>query len=126
MIWAACCLAYFVLLRLSEFTLSSPDNFDSSMDLLSHDRASNNGLDNRASPSLTQTTIRHSKGDQFRKGEQICLGKTNRAICSVHVLVKYLARREGTPGPLFVWPDSKALTRQSFCSILIDVLKSFL
>ena len=70
MIWAACCLAYFGLLRVSEFSSSAHDHFDPSMDLLS-----DVALDNRASQSLIQITIKHSKGDQFRKGEQISLEK---------------------------------------------------
>ena len=34
MIWAACCLAYFGLLRVSEFTTPSSDHFDPTTDLL--------------------------------------------------------------------------------------------
>ena len=33
-IWVVCCLAFFGLLRVSEFPTSSPDRFDSSTDLL--------------------------------------------------------------------------------------------
>ena len=79
MIWAACCLAYFGLLRVSEFTASSPGHFDSSTGLLLSDIA----LDNRASPTLVQITLKQSKGDQFRKRTQICLGKMTQAICPV-------------------------------------------
>ena len=119
MIWAACCLAYFGLLRVSEFTTSSPDHFDPLTDLLLSDVA----LDNRASPTLVQITLKQSKGDQFRKGTQICLGKMTHAICPVQALVQYLVRRDGTPGPLFVWPNNKALTRASFSSALNKALK---
>ena len=38
-IWAACCLAYFGLLRVCEFTMSSPDHFDPLADLLLSDVA---------------------------------------------------------------------------------------
>jgi len=69
MIWAACCLAYFGLLRVSEFTTSPPTHFDPLIDLLLSDVA----LDNRMSPSITQVTIKQLKGDQFRKGAQIYL-----------------------------------------------------
>ena len=61
MIWAACCLAYFGLLRVSEFTTSSPD---SSTDLLLLDVA----LDNCTSPTSIQITLKQSKNDQFRAG----------------------------------------------------------
>jgi len=53
MILAACCLAYFGLLRVSEFTTSSPDHFDPATDLL----LSGTGLDNRALPALIQITL---------------------------------------------------------------------
>ena len=71
-IWAACCLAYFGLLRVSEFTTSSPDHFESSTDLLLSDVA----LDNRASPTTIKITLKQSKNDQFRAGTTIYLGKT--------------------------------------------------
>ena len=116
MIWAACYLAYFGLLRVIEFTTSSPDHFDPSTDLLLSDVA----LDNKASPTLVQITLKQLKGDQFRKGTQICLGKMTHAIRS---LVQYLVRQGGTPGPLFVWPNNKALTRASFSSALNKALK---
>ena len=119
MIWAACCLAYFGLLRVSEFTTSSPNHFDPSTDLLLSDVA----LDNRASFSLAQITLKQSKGDQFRKGTQIYLGRTSHAVCPVHALVQYLARRGGTPGPLFLFSDNKSLTRASFSAALNRALK---
>ena len=119
MIWAACCLAYFGLLRVSEFTVSSPDHYDPSADLLLSDVA----LDNHSSPSLIQITIKQSKGDQFKKGAQIYLGKTTHAICPVHALVHYLARRGSTPGPLFLFSDKKWLTRGTFSTALNSALE---
>ena len=65
MLWAACCVAYFGLLRVSEFTTLSSNHFDPSKDLLLSDIA----LDNRVSPSLIQITLKQSKGEQFRKGK---------------------------------------------------------
>ena len=119
MIWAACCLAYFGLLRVSEFTISSPNHLDPSKDLLLSDIA----LDNRESPSLIQITLKQSKGDQFRKGEKIYVGRTTHAVCPVHALVQYLARRGHTPGPLFSFSDSKWLTRDSFSTALNKALE---
>ena len=94
MIWAAWCLAYFGLLRVSKFTTSSPNLYDPLKDLLLSDVA----LDNRASPSLIQVNIKQSKGDQFRKGAMIYLGKMGHVVCPV----QYLSRRGGAPGPLFL------------------------
>jgi len=45
MIWAACCLAYFGLLIVSEFTTLSPNHFDPAMDLLLSDVALDKHLD---------------------------------------------------------------------------------
>lgn len=119
MIWAACCLAYFGLLRVSEFTSSSPTLVDPLKDLLLSDVA----VDNRASPSIIQITIKQSKGDQFRKGAQIYLGRTNHAVCPVRALGQYLSRRGGTPGPLFLFPDGKNLTRPAFSAALHKALE---
>jgi len=63
MIWAACCLAYFGLLRVSEFTTASPDSFSQSTNLLSSDVA----LDSRASPTLVQVTLRMTNSGQATK-----------------------------------------------------------
>ena len=114
MIWAACCLAYFGFLRVSEFTTSSPDHFDSSTDLQLSDVA----LDNRTSPTTIQITLKQSKNDQFRTGTTICLGKSTYTVCPVDALVQYLAVRGGTPGPLFLLPNNQSLTRALFSSAL--------
>jgi len=114
MIWAACCLAYFGLLTVSEFTTASPDSFNQSTDLLLSDVA----LDSRASATLVQVTLRLFKNDQFRTGNQIFLGKTFQAVCPVEVLVKYLSMRGGTQGPLFLLPSKQALTRAYFSRAL--------
>ena len=119
MIWAACCMAYFGLLRVSEFTASSSHFFDPLKDLLLSDVA----LDSRASPSLIQVNIKQSKGDQFRKGTQIYLGKTGHAVCPVQALVQYLSRRGSTPGPLFLFSNGKWLTRQAFSKALDKALE---
>ena len=62
MIWAACCLAYFGLLRVSEFTTSSPNHFDPSKDLLLSDIA----LNNQESPSLIQITLKETNSGRVK------------------------------------------------------------
>ena len=87
MIWAACCLTYFGLLRVSEFTTPSPDRFDPTTDLLLSDVV----VDSRNSPTTVQITLKKAKNDQFRKGHTIYLGNTTHTICPVDALVQYLA-----------------------------------
>ena len=110
MIWVACYLAFFGLLRVNEFPTLSPDCFDSSTDLLLSDVA----LDNHASPTTIQITLKQSKNDQFKAGTTICLGKTTHAVCPVDALVQYLAIRGGTPGSLFLLPNNQSLTTALF------------
>jgi len=50
----------------------------------------------------------------LEKGNEFAWEKTTHAVCPVRALVKYLARRGGTSGPLFVWPNNKALKKASF------------
>ena len=103
MIWAACCLPYFGLLQVSEFTTPSPDCFDPTTDLLLSDVA----VDSCNSPTTVQITLKKAKNDQFRKGHTIYLGKKHppsakaSTVCPVDALVQYLAIQGGTPEPLF-------------------------
>jgi len=40
----------------------------------------------RSAPSLVQITIEESKTDPFRRGMQVFLGKTDKAICPVEAI----------------------------------------
>ena len=114
MIWAACCSAYFGLLRVSEFTTPSPDYTNPSRDLMLSDVS----LDSHTSPQKVRHTMKQSKTDQFKQGTYVYLGKTDHRVCPVMALVQYLAKRGGKPGPLFMLPNNKSLTRKTFCAAL--------
>lgn len=118
MLWAACCLAFFGFLRSSEFTVSQQKSYDESVHLSLSDIA----LDSRASPKMIRVHIKQSKTDPFRQGVYIYLGKTDKEICPVTAVVPYLAVRGTRPGPLFVFPDGRMLTRQTFSSALDSLL----
>lgn len=118
MIWAACCTAYFGLLRVSEFT--SPANHSNTTNTL---QLADVALDSRTEPKMIRLTLKQSKTDQFRQGTQIHLGATNHHVCPVQALVRYLANRGGTPGPLFILPNKKPLTRAMFSTALTKALK---
>ena len=110
MIWAACCTAYFGLLRVSEFTTSSPKHSNSLTDLLLSDIA----IDNHVAPKVIRITLKQSKTDQYRQGTHIYLGRTDHQVCPVKALIRYLDRRGGRPGPLFILPTNQSLTRTTF------------
>ena len=117
MIWAACCIAYFGLLRVNEFT--SPNHSNTTNTLQLADVA----LDSHTSPKIIQLTLHQSKTDQFRKGSHIFLGATSHYVCPVQALLQYLKNRGSRPGPLFILTNRKALTGSMFRTALKKALK---
>jgi len=95
MLCAACCLAFFGFLRVSEFTVPTQHDFDES----THLSLSDISVDNRSNPRLVKVHIKQSKTDPFRQGTDIYLGATDNLICPVLALVPYLARRGSKSWP---------------------------
>ena len=119
MMWAACCLAFFGFLRVSEFTIPTQTAYDPTQHLSLCDIA----VDSKQSPSLLQVKIKQSKTDPFRQGVDLFLGKTGTRICPINAIMPYLAIRGAQAGPLFTTRDGKHLTRQLFCSNLNTILQ---
>ena len=63
------------------------------------------------------------KTDPFCQGVSIYLGKTDSNICPVTAILPYLALRGYTSGPLFILHDGRMLTRQTFSTILDNLLR---
>jgi len=115
LLWAACCLAFFGFLRVSEFTIPNDTSYDSEC----HLSLSDISVDNRDQPQLLKVTIKQSKTDPFRKGVDLYLGATSETLCPVKALLPYLAiRPEQSNSPLFIFQDGCPLTRQRFSNIL--------
>ena len=112
MLWAACCLCYFGFLRSGEITVPSEAAYDQSVHLNMSDIA----IDSIASPSSVRVSIKASKTDQFRRGVDIYVGKTNNPICPVEALTAYIARRGTDEGPFFKFEDDRLLTKDRFVS----------
>ena len=119
MIWAACCTAYFGLLRVSEFTASSPNYSNSSTDLLLSDVA----IDSHVVPQIIRITLNQSKTDQYRKSTHIYLGRTSYQVCPAKALIRYLDRRGGRPGTLFILPNNWLLTRVTFSEAIDSIFQ---
>ena len=68
LIWAACCLCFFVFLRAGEMTVPGDKEYDPRTHLSLGDIV----LDESRSPSLVRVTIKQSMMDPFRKGVDIC------------------------------------------------------
>ena len=116
--WAACCLAFFGFLRVSEFTTPSDTQYDKDCHLSIDDIS----IDSRDNPQLLKVTLKQSKTDPFRKGVDLYLGATGTTIYPVRGLLPYLALRGHHKGPLFILKDGRYLTRQRLCSLLDSLL----
>ena len=117
LIWAACCLAFFGFLRVSEFTVPAQSQYDHT----THLSISDISIDNKDCPQLLRIRIKQSKTDPFRQGVDIYLGRTGEVLCPVRGILPYLAQRGNRPGPLFVYQDGRMLTRHLF-STAVDKL----
>ena len=118
MLWAACCLGFFGFLRSGEFTVDNERDFDANQSLTPGDVA----VDNHDNPSVVSVFIKQSKNDPFREGVRIFLGRTGSVLCPVAAILGYLAVREGSSGPLFVFRDGKPLTRAKLVQYLRTAL----
>ena len=107
MLKAACCLGFFGFLRTTEFTVPSWQKFDQGAHLALADIA----VDNHSKPSVLQVHIKQSKTDPFRKGVHIFIGRSLSDICPVNMMVKYLAARGPSQGPLFLCATQAPLSR---------------
>ena len=117
MLWAAFCLGFFGFMRSGEFTSSSSQ--DPNECALS---VSDVAIDSRQNPQVLTVLLRRSKTDQFGRGNYLCLGRTNTALCPVSAVLAYLAIRPSTPGPLFIFQDGTPLSRVHLISHLRDAL----
>ena len=116
MIWAACCLAFFDFLRISEFTIPDNDQYDESC----HLSFNSISVDN---PQQLRISIKQSKTDPYCKGVNIFLGTTGDSVCPVKGILPYLAIRGDHKGSLFILEDGRYLTQQHFSSTLEGLLK---
>ena len=117
MLWAACCLAFFRFLKVSEFTVPSHNQYDQSCHLSLEDIS----IDNKVNPRLVRVTIKQSIMDPFCKVVNIYLGATDSSVCPVVGVLPYLALRGMQDGPLFITEHEEGLTGQIF-SAFLDLL----
>lgn len=118
MLWAACCVAFFGFLRASEFTVP-PHGFSANKHLSLKDIS----VDKQSVPDNVFMHLKFSKTDQFGKGTNIVLARTDTDVCPVSALMSYLHVRGSTPGPLFLLSDGTPLTKGKLNVHLQHVLK---
>ena len=116
MLTAAVLLAYFGMLRISEYTIPGQNNFDPSAHLTVND------VTILRARRVAQVFLKKSKTDPFRKGVAIRVGVLNHRLCPVKALIRYLVVRGPKPGPLFLFSNGIFLTRAHIHDILIKSL----
>ena len=116
--WSACTLAFFGLLRASEYTAPTTSTALPSHTLFTGDICFSSGY-----TSMT-VFIKTSKTDPFKVGCSIRIGSTGNVFCPVHALRLYLhTRSTSLASPLFVFSDGTFLTCQRFSTFLSSVLQ---
>ena len=78
--------------------------------------------DSLVSPTCFKVRIKCSKTDPFRAGCDIYVGRGVDSVCPIVALGSYLSRRGSTPGPLFLFSNSRPLTRQQLSSSVQAIL----
>ena len=117
MLWAAFCLGFFGFMRSGEFTCPSPNEVEDCA-LSVADVA----IDSRINPRMLTIFLRKSKTDQYGVGTHICVGRTGSTLCPVSAMLAYMAIRPPIPGPLFIFQDGSALTRDKLVTHLRQAL----
>ena len=78
----------------------------------------------RSAPTAVHLRLRRAKTDPFGRGIEIYLGVSGTAMYLVTALMRYLAVRLPGDGQLFVWENSRPLTRMMFVTHLRRGLQS--
>ena len=112
MIRAAFTLAFFGLLRVSEYT--APQNF--LWDPLVHLAVTDVSFS--IHPPSMRLKIKASKTDPFRVGAVIRLVPLKHRLCPVAAMYRYLRVADRTSGPLFIKSDGTFLTRHHIVGVL--------
>ena len=111
MLWAAITIAFFGLLRSSEYTCPSHNTQLSSTLLTSH-------VVFASDYSHATLHLPFSKTDQFGVGTTVELFALQSPLCPVSALAHFLAVRNQAPGPLFIFRNGAFLTRDNVVSVL--------
>ena len=113
-------MAFFGFFRLGEILLQSGCTYDSNIHLSVGDIA----VDNVEDPKMVQINLKHSKTGQFGQRSEIYLGRTKNDLCPVTAILAYLAFRGNIQGPLFMFQNGSALTKDCFITVVREVLQN--
>ena len=120
LIWAVASLAFFGFFRLGKLLVEAPDQYDRTGHLSWGDVA----VDNRTYPSMMKVHLKRSKCDQFGRGVDVIVGRTDTPICPVTAVVSYIELRQDRTGPFFITAQESPVTTSWFVQQVRAVLSS--
>ena len=109
--WSACTLAFFGLLRVSEYTTQKILEYDYQSNLLRSDVC--------IIGSTMHVNIKASKTDPFKVGCKLIVGSTHDLVCPVLAMRLFLRHRRLSVGPLYTFTDGTFLTRNRVARLLL-------
>ena len=116
MVQAVSSIAFFGMLRVSEYTSPGVNTYNASVNLTVDDAHIANGV--------LSLTIKASKTDPFRIGVVIRFASIPSPFCPVALCCSYLRLRGRAPGPLFIFSDGSFLTRSRLSVFIQSVFPS--
>ena len=112
MLSAAVLLAFFALLRCSEYTCPKSKHYDPECTLQFHDICFEKNF------QFVQVRIAQSKTDPFRVGCNLKVWATGGKLCPVRAMKRFIQTHPFRKGPLFVFSEGSFLTRARLANIL--------
>ena len=109
---------FFRIFRLGELLLVKQSDLNPRLHLAWGDMA----VDNQRAPSMIKFHLKQSKTDPFGRGADIILWRTGYDLLSVAAVLTYAAARGSQPGPFFMTPAARSLTKQEFISEIRKLL----
>lgn len=119
LIWAVASAAFFGFCRLGELLVKAPNKYNPRTHLSWGDVA----VDSKESPSMVKIHLKTSKCDQFGRGVDIVVGRTNLTICPVAAMMGYITQCQDEAGPFFI-RDHKPVTKAWFIHQVRGVLSA--
>ena len=120
LIWAVAATAFFGFFRLGELLVDAPKNYSPATDLSWGDVS----VDDRASPTMVKIHLRQSKCDQFGKGVEVIIGRTDTSTCPIAALTTYIFHRQDIPGAFFLTKEGSPATKSWFVDQIREILSS--
>ena len=94
------------------------DQYDFSVNLAWGDVA----LHSRLSPSMVKIHLKRSKCNQFGRGVDVIVGKTD--SLTVATMMAYITSRQGDPGPFIITEQREPVTKAWFVQQIRETLTS--